>query len=1431
MSAYRFAGEKEAVNLSLIPPAQAGSNRERFLRFARAFLTEKAKIGRIDRRVIRLPPQTLGIRNCSLLPSLPFREGKESHSFSPSQGEGATLFLPFARGRSHTLSPLREKEGPGEVNRYLYFWFLYFEEKVRCRPGSQSPCQARSRSARRSASSLPISSASAQAVFSFVFPQPPPAVTTLNYDGRTRPANAPPLFNRPNYNGAFAPYTLSGQFAPYGVKPFAITEDGAYDCVCDSAAPANWSNGFFIYSGAFDPDDPLANCVAGTSGDLARAPGRSVLSGLTLAPGNYFFVATAAAPKAFGSFVARVLPSPQLLTSTLLATGSTAPVGAASPTYNLLSPNGNMPPIALSAIATRTAYSAQTFDLTADANYDIKSDALPPTGTAALWNNAIALYFGGFDPNQPLARCVAASNGADNAGHPALAGLSLTAGHYVLVASGADNASVGAFKNTVSPSPTSGPPVFTATGDTTPTGGSPYFHRLTFNGDALGGPSSGYTYYSVKSFTVRDAGTYGATVQRADGTTWKPCAYLYADAFDPAQPAKNCLVGNAAATAVAGFNVALDAGTYYLVVTSSSSGSFGPFSASVTAYNTYLRLSGTTAGQPTFHSPLPNGSDAPQTLSLFETAAYQAVPFTPAFSGPAIFHAAATNPTDWYPEIFLYNGPFDAAHPLTNCQAGAYGSASDATLDVSVTAGTSYTIVTCGYYNNDYPDSSGDYSLSALGLAANAPVIAYSDALTAGVGPQFARPLPNGNAPPKNTALGLSQYYHANSFTVPVTGRYTLSSACASSALWNLCAALYMDRFDPAFPTKNCLMAVDSFASGAATLTNIMLTAGTAYCLVTTGSGNLDFGPYRAAVGAANNSVMVLTYSGATTLGAGSHLVRPDSNGDLPPVSLSATALSDYYKADSFTVPTDGLYRLTDSRSDTPNWNLFAALYQNGFDPASPTNNALLAAAGVGGTATFGPMPLKAGVNYTLVTTGLSNADFGGYALTLDALTQGAARLDASDALAQGSGPSFARPVPNGSAPPTTLTASGGYFYQDTAFSAPANGKYNFYAAAHPAGWGAFLALYHDSFNPAAPLTNCLNAAQGSDATATLCDIPLTAGTVYHLVTTSNQSGVYGDFHDKITQGGVYPPVIPDNNPSGLTAVLTVKDAFKIQSLDRVKILGLSHPFCGDLLATLTHSGVTMELFDRIGRLSPAGYGSSAQFVGDIAFAPVGADLSDVPDRGFISTMQDYAPYRNDTMGQSAMATGTFADFAGLSVAGDWTLTISDLAAEYAGDFTGFQIEVTRQTAAVSGVLSLEGIVPLAAAQTITFTFRPVSGGSDRILSAEVGPDGAYRLTGLPMQAYRTRIKGGMYLGAVLPMNLSQNALTNQNAALRTGDANGDDSCDTTDFGLLVGCYGSSADIPGSGYDPACDFNGDGFVDTTDFGLLVGNYGAQGDTL
>ena len=78
-------------------------------------------------------------------------------------------------------------------------------------------------------------------------------------------------------------------------------------------------------------------------------------------------------------------------------------------------------------------------------------------------------------------------------------------------------------------------------------------------------------------------------------------------------------------------------------------------------------------------------------------------------------------------------------------------------------------------------------------------------------------------------------------------------------------------------------------------------------------------------------------------------------------------------------------------------------------------------------------------------------------------------------------------------------------------------------------------------------------------------------------------------------------------------------------------------------------------------------------------------------------------------------------------------------------------------------------------------------------------------------------------------VDLYSNNTTSIDVSLLTGDANGDNSIDATDFGVLVSAYNSSYAVSGSGYDRRADFNCDGSVDATDFGLFVGNYNTVGE--
>ena len=151
----------------------------------------------------------------------------------------------------------------------------------------------------------------------------------------------------------------------------------------------------------------------------------------------------------------------------------------------------------------------------------------------------------------------------------------------------------------------------------------------------------------------------------------------------------------------------------------------------------------------------------------------------------------------------------------------------------------------------------------------------------------------------------------------------------------------------------------------------------------------------------------------------------------------------------------------------------------------------------------------------------------------------------------------------------------------------------------------------------------------------------------------------------------------------------------------------------------------------------------------------------------------------------------------------------------------------------ISGVVALEGIADPAATSApvhaIAFTLRPADGGAAITLSQTLGAGGTFALTGIAAKSYVLAVKGDRWLQATIPVDATGGAASNVRLTLRGGDANNDNAVDTSDFGVLVGAYGGSSKVSGSGYDAVADFNCDGFVDTTDFGLLVGNYGQAGD--
>ena len=154
---------------------------------------------------------------------------------------------------------------------------------------------------------------------------------------------------------------------------------------------------------------------------------------------------------------------------------------------------------------------------------------------------------------------------------------------------------------------------------------------------------------------------------------------------------------------------------------------------------------------------------------------------------------------------------------------------------------------------------------------------------------------------------------------------------------------------------------------------------------------------------------------------------------------------------------------------------------------------------------------------------------------------------------------------------------------------------------------------------------------------------------------------------------------------------------------------------------------------------------------------------------------------------------------------------------------------------ALEGVSDLSAISPNAPLGVFDIQIRPVGSTAPSYefknvtLTASAGSAfGTYSVSA-PAGTYDVWIKGSKNLAVLVPnVVVGASSGTVSNVILPAADANGDNSVDTSDFGVLVGGYNGDSAIPGSGYDPAADFNFDGVVDTSDFALLVGQYNNTG---
>ena len=212
----------------------------------------------------------------------------------------------------------------------------------------------------------------------------------------------------------------------------------------------------------------------------------------------------------------------------------------------------------------------------------------------------------------------------------------------------------------------------------------------------------------------------------------------------------------------------------------------------------------------------------------------------------------------------------------------------------------------------------------------------------------------------------------------------------------------------------------------------------------------------------------------------------------------------------------------------------------------------------------------------------------------------------------------------------------------------------------------------------------------------------------------------------------------------------------------------------------------------------------------------------------------------------STISYGIPQDNAAQTGVGNRDLAAGSLNWPASGNFTAsfapYSATVLRfvGTGAVTGRIALEGVSNLATINshaplgTFHIGFRnpntttEVYAADVALTTASGSAFGTFSLPNAPRGTFDIGIKGAKNLRVLLPAVAIGAATTLRDASLPAGDANSDNSVDSSDFGVLIGAFGADVSIPGSGYDPTVDFNFDGIVDSTDFGLLIGEFNNTG---
>lgn len=160
---------------------------------------------------------------------------------------------------------------------------------------------------------------------------------------------------------------------------------------------------------------------------------------------------------------------------------------------------------------------------------------------------------------------------------------------------------------------------------------------------------------------------------------------------------------------------------------------------------------------------------------------------------------------------------------------------------------------------------------------------------------------------------------------------------------------------------------------------------------------------------------------------------------------------------------------------------------------------------------------------------------------------------------------------------------------------------------------------------------------------------------------------------------------IPDNSaagPGSASSSIVITDAGSVQDLT-VTLTGMNHTWVGDLIITLSNGSSSIDLINRTGNGPTSTFGFSWNLDGDYTFDDAAGQSFEGfgnPGTGVILSSGSYAPE------------GALSSFNGGSLAGTWTLSISDNATGDTGGLSGWTLTNVPAPSAVA-LLGLGGLV------------------------------------------------------------------------------------------------------------------------------------------